>query len=90
MANTTIIFKVSVDTVGPKLVRVYKSGTILHIDTSETSTCEYNTKGDFTYGTGTLMTGEKTTEHEASLDSTLYFIRCKDTFNNEALYKIYP
>ncbi len=89
-ANSTTTFAVSVDTNGPALSRVYKSGTILHLETSEDSTCEYSTKGDFSFGKGTLMTGEKTREHEATLDASVYFVKCKDVFENEASYKIYP
>ena len=89
-ANATTTFAVSVDTNGPALSRVYKSGTILHLETTEDSTCEYSTKGDFGFGQGTLMTGDKTREHEATLDASVYFVKCRDVFDNEASYKIYP
>ena len=89
-ANGSISFSVSVDTQGPQLTRVYKSGNILYLETHEDSSCEYNTKGDFTYGQGTPMTGDGTAQHEATLDASTYFVRCKDNFNNVASYKIYP
>ncbi|MEK6812996.1 MAG: hypothetical protein AABX86_02675, partial [Nanoarchaeota archaeon] len=88
-ANATTSFAVSVDVRGPSLTRVYKSGSILHLETHEDSTCEYSTKGDFSFGQGTLMTGEKTKEHEATLDASVYFVKCRDVFSNEASYKIY-
>ncbi|MEK6904706.1 MAG: hypothetical protein AABW87_03890 [Nanoarchaeota archaeon] len=90
LAESKVSFRVSVDLKAPVITKVYKSGTILHLETNEETTCEYSTKGDFVFGKGTLMTGEMTTEHEATLDSSLYFVRCKDVFGNEGSYKIYP
>ena len=56
---------------------------------NEVSTCEYSTTGSFAYGTGIRMTGEMTTEHQASLDSNIYYVACIDAFENIGEYIIY-
>ena len=82
-------FTVSIDTQGPLITNVYTQGTLLHLSTDEISSCEFSTTGSFSYGKGTPMTGAGTTEHETTLDSSLYYIVCRDQFTNDASYKIF-
>ena len=35
------------------------------------------------------MTGEQTLEHETTLDSNVYYIVCRDAFENDASYKLF-
>jgi len=90
IATKTTSFKVSVDLNAPIITQVYTKGSLLHLTMSEDTTCEYSTKGEFSFGSGTRMTGDNTKDHEAPLDSNIYYVRCKDIFNNLGSYKIYP
>ena len=81
---------VVIDLNAPIITQVYTKGSLLHLTMSEDTTCEYSTKGEFSFGSGTRMTGDNTKDHEAPLDSNIYYVRCKDIFNNLGSYKIYP
>ena len=89
LANSSISFNIQADTQGPRIAQLYVEGTILHIITDEPSTCEYSTTGSFAFGSGTLMTGSNIEEHEATLDSNIYYVTCQDSFNNRASYVVY-
>lgn len=87
VVSDTIEFEISVDNNPPKIVNLYKDMTtathLLHLVTDEPSTCEYSTTGKFNPGQGKLMTGTNVAEHDAVLDSEIYYIRCKDTADNQ-------
>ena len=85
--NTT--FTVAIDNQGPLITNLYTEGTLLHISTEENSKCEFSTLGSFNFGQGTPMTGDDTTEHETTLESSIYYIVCRDEFDNDASYKIF-
>ena len=89
MASGNTTFTVAIDKQGPRLTNIATEGNILKISTDEPSTCEFSTKGKFTFGKGARMTGENTLDHETTLDSTLYYIVCRDQFENDASYKIF-
>ena len=82
-----IEFEVTVDTKAPEIVNIYQDKTtatsLFHIETDEPSTCEYSTVGRFNVGDGKLMTGTDVKGHDAVLDSDTFYIRCKDTANNQ-------
>ncbi|MDP3917035.1 MAG: hypothetical protein Q8Q42_01990 [Nanoarchaeota archaeon] len=87
--NETADFSVIVDTMAPQLSQVYTDPGILHIVTSEPSTCEYSVDSSFNYGTGIPMTGVNVEEHTASIEGDVYYIMCSDTFGNVGSYVLY-
>jgi len=88
-AKGTAKFGVNVDLSPPSIVYIYVEGSTLHMELSEPSTCEYDTKS-FTYGSGQPMTGTDTTVHELTVGEKLYFIKCIDAYKNEAQFTVYP
>ena len=88
--STKISFSIERDIAAPRLTQLYTEASILHLELNEISNCEYSTTAQFTYGQGTPMTGSNTKEHEAALDSNIYYVRCQDLYGNEAAYTIYP
>lgn len=89
LAQAQTTFTLSVDAGAPQVAQIYTQGTILIVVMNEVSTCEYSTTGAFTYGTGVQMTGVNTEEHQASLDSQIYYITCEDRFGNRGSFTIY-
>ena len=91
IVSSSTKFKVLIDRTGPTLIQLYTQGNILHIALDELSTCKYSTTGTFNYETeGTPMTNEHSLDHEATLDSKVYYITCTDEFNNKNSFIIYP
>ena len=90
-ASTTISFKLDVDLSGPRIITLYKDTTssLLHIEVDEESICEYSTTGSFSFGEGTLMTGDKQV-HEATLIDARYHLICKDNRDNQLSFVIVP
>jgi len=90
IAKTKSTFKLNLDTLNPKIIRVYKkTGDIqdtLYIATDEPTSCQYERKV-FTYGKGIDMTNNEPAsfEHEAAWGTETYYIICKDRDNNAAL-----
>lgn len=79
-------FTMYVDENGPQIIRIYEDQTSitpkLHIETDEESTCEYSTEGVFSFGQGIRMPEDETKEHEAVWGEDLYYVICRDLFNN--------
>ncbi len=89
LAQTNTTFSVQVDKQGPQLAHLYTEGTLLYVITDEDSTCEYSNSGAFGFGKGVRMTGENTRDHSTTLDSSVYYLTCRDTFGNDASYRIF-
>src|SRR3989344_761532 len=89
LAQTNTTFNVNIDTLGPHLSQIYTEGTLLYIITHEDSTCEYSSTGAFAFGRGVRMTGENTKEHTTTLDNNVYYLTCRDAFQNDASYRVF-
>jgi len=87
-ASTT--FTVTVDNFAPVITKIYTKATVLHIELNEKTKCEYSNTGAISFGEGTPMTGDDTKVHEAVLDSSVYYVVCKDLRNNVGNFRIYP
>jgi len=88
--RTTITFTTSVDTAGPQLKRVLADSQFLTVILNEDTKCEYsNTDRNFVFGQGTNMPTDDTKEHRATLQKGVYYVQCKDKFNNLGKYTIY-
>tara|TARA_Y100000310_G_scaffold290392_1_gene317534 strand:- start:1787 stop:5794 length:4008 start_codon:yes stop_codon:yes gene_type:complete len=88
-ASNSTEFNVIVDLAGPSVEYVYVSvvyGTV-NIEMDEESSCEWAGE-EFVYGEGTTMTGDGTTEHEASLETSYYYIICEDVDGNQGSYEV--
>ncbi|MBI2667150.1 hypothetical protein HYX17_00080 [Candidatus Woesearchaeota archaeon] len=88
---TQIKFRLDIDVSGPRVALLYKdsSASLLHLETTENSICEYSNNGAFKFGEGTLMTGQEKA-HEASLVNERYHIICRDSKNNEVKFVVIP
>ncbi|MDP1694237.1 MAG: hypothetical protein Q8L34_01735 [Candidatus Woesearchaeota archaeon] len=89
LAQTNTTFNVNIDTLGPHLSQIYTEGTLLYIITHEDSICEYSSTGAFAFGRGVRMTGENTREHTTTLDNNVYYLTCRDAFQNDASYRVF-
>ena len=89
--STTV--DVTVDVTAPQIKILYKGAT-LFLQTDEESACEYKADERFEFGEGTIMTGDMAKSHEASLgfeeQGKIYYLKCKDIFDNIAEYVVYP
>ncbi len=89
-ATTTISFGIDVDTYAPALISVYVQDNLLHVITDEPSNCRYSTTDDtFIFDQGTAMNGDGTTEHTLSEVAPLYYLQCRDSFENELVATLY-
>jgi hypothetical protein len=79
--STTVNFRIDADVSRPELVYIYSDGPTLHLILSKPSTCEYS-NSTFTYGDGTKMGGEGTTDNTAPANVEKYHINCVDKYNN--------
>lgn len=91
IAKDKIEFNLEISLETSQIHNIYKDKNlnILHISTTEPTTCEYSDQ-PFTYGTGTLMTQPDSKEHTADLGLNVYNIICQDKFNNQNSVTIYP
>ena len=87
-ASKVVNIKVRVDKTAPKIVKLYKINDVLHITTDEDSVCEESNKR-FNFGSGARMPIDKTREHDASSAKTVYYIICRDKFENEMQAVVY-
>jgi hypothetical protein len=88
-AYSNITFKVDIDLDAPRIVYVYSEGTVLHLEMSEITNCEYSTNSTISYGSGTAMTGTDSIAHELSIVDSAYYISCVDIYKNEAKFTVY-
>ncbi len=79
-------FSIQVDTIPPELTSIFKQGNILTITLNEDANCEASNL-DFNFGEGTPML-KQDLSFQASMDSSLLYIICKDSFSNQAKFKI--
>ncbi len=88
-ASNKTTFKIEVDTNAPVIDSLYVDLVYseLYLSLDEEANCEYAPES-FTYGEGTAMNSEASTEQYASLDSTTYYIICVDKYNNYGSYYI--
>lgn len=89
LAQTNTTFNVNIDRLGPHLAQLYTEGTLLYVITHEESICEYSSTGAFAFGRGVRMTGENTKEHTTTLDNSIYYLTCRDAFQNDASYRVF-
>ena len=89
-AEQQIQFSVDVDTQGPRIVNIFRSGNNLQLITDEPSTCEYSLNQYFVYGQGEKMSGENVKEHNLAIASNKYYIECQDQFNNRNRFRVLP
>ena len=76
----------------PILSSIYKDTTnsLLHVETSKKTTCQYNIDEDFDWGRGTSMTNPDDTAHDANLElGKIYYIKCRDKFDKELSFTSY-
>lgn len=86
-SNTT--FVVDVDLVGPSLSYIYSEGSVLHLESTEPSNCQYSANSTISYGFGLPMSGSDSLAHELTISNPVYYISCIDSFKNEAKYTVY-
>ncbi len=87
-ASKLLNIKMRVDKSAPKIVKMYKQNSILHVTTDEDSVCEYSNKR-FNFGSGARMPVDKTKEHDASSTENVYYVVCRDKFDNEMQVVVY-
>ncbi len=81
-AEGEIHFSVDVDTAAPKIVLIYTQGDMMYVHTDEKSTCSYSVDdAGFEFDEGTVF-GEDIVVHVLPEESPVYYIQCKDSFEN--------
>ncbi|MBT7474392.1 hypothetical protein HN706_00395, partial [Candidatus Woesearchaeota archaeon] len=104
VVEKTVNFFVMSDAAAPLITRVYTRGIMgssgrLHIELNEEAECRYSSE-DSSFEDSTLMNavpptlvlGERIlSDHQtATWDSFKYYIKCRDEWDNEGSYTIYP
>ncbi|MEN7981913.1 MAG: hypothetical protein ABFQ65_00515 [Nanoarchaeota archaeon] len=89
VAEESIVFTLEIDNTSPEIAVIYRSGSLLGIETHKKSRCYYNNdilkKCNFEMNTTTLMEPgfEATIEHYVEWNSEkTYYIKCKDNLEN--------
>jgi len=83
-------FTVEIDEIPPSVKKIYTDSTRLYVEMDEDSICEYNNL-PFSFGNGNRMPDDDSKLHKAALDeNNAYYIICRDRFENEASFTVYP
>ncbi|HII15679.1 MAG TPA: hypothetical protein HA362_05185 [Nanoarchaeota archaeon] len=85
-------FKVTVDSTPPMITSVYIDSLFgtLHMEFDEVCTCEYSSeKPSFNFGEGTVFGNANSTIHDTQVIGNVYYVKCKDLFDNRGEYIIY-
>ena len=91
--RASVIFKVKNDDQGPVIIRAFRDFTgtgspVLKIVTNEISSCRYSINDpSFVWESGIEMPFDNSQEHIADWGFPVYYLRCRDRFNNE-IFKI--
>ncbi len=81
-AQALISFRIDADMTPPQILQIYASGDFVYVITDEPSTCSYDLDDpSFDFADGTLF-GVDTTTHVISEMNSVYYVRCKDAFDN--------
>ncbi|MDD4878685.1 MAG: hypothetical protein PHO02_06675 [Candidatus Nanoarchaeia archaeon] len=91
-ARKSTSFKVTVDSVSPMLTSVYIDSAfgLLHLEFDEECTCEYSSEtSSFAFGEGTPMGNANERIHETQTSGNVYYVKCKDRFDNKGEYRIF-
>ncbi len=85
-ANASTTLKMSVDTLAPFVVSVYKDEAATPVNLvfilNEVAECQYSTGKDFTYGDGFSTTVEGSIHRVIYEAGATYYIKCMDASNN--------
>jgi hypothetical protein len=79
-ANEKTSFKVTIDTIGPRITRIYNNGGLV-IWTNEEAECRYSF-GKFVWENATIMNSAEF-EHSAEWKIQTYTIQCVDKYGNK-------
>jgi len=105
VVEKTVNFFVLSDAAAPFVTRVYTRGTMgsggkLHIELNEDAECRYSSEEDISFEDSTLMNAVPPTfivedrilsDHQTLIwDSFKYYIKCRDEWDNEGSYTVYP
>ncbi len=84
VANDEGNFTLSIDTLPPEVVRIYKNGNDIKLITNEKAECYYDLKKcHFNFDNATSITTAFSTEHTIrNVELQNYYVRCKDVFQN--------
>lgn len=80
-ASALTMFRIKIDTSGPKIVRVYFDNA-LKIITDEQAECRYGFDRNFKFENATEMSGDGI-EHFADWQLKTYYLQCEDQFNRK-------
>ncbi|MDD5193637.1 MAG: hypothetical protein PHF67_03555 [Candidatus Nanoarchaeia archaeon] len=79
--ETSSSFKIYIDILGPKIIKVFsKNG--LNVITNEKAECRYTFNEKTVFENSTLMSGYDL-EHTANWQSNTYYVQCKDSYGNK-------
>ena len=105
VVEKSVNFFVLSDAAAPEITRVYTRGIMgssgrLHIELNENAECKYSSEEETSFEDSDLMNavpptlslGERVlSEHQtATWDSFKYYIKCRDEWDNEGSYTVYP
>ncbi len=83
-------FSVEEDRIAPRLEQLYSDLSYLTIVLDEEAKCEYSDE-QFNYGEGTAMIpNDFAKKHQAAIGQDVYYIKCRDQFDNELSLVVYP
>lgn len=85
-AEATMEFTIQIDDSPPAFSSIYKLGGTLHIITNEPASCEFSHNScSFSFGEGTLMSGQSHQHTTPITSGLIHYVKCKDQFSNVGL-----
>ncbi len=88
--SVTGTFRAEEDTKPPTLVRLYSDASYLTVVLDEEAKCEYSDE-QFIFEDGTVMVpADYSKEHRAAIGQDVYYIKCRDVYENELSFTVYP
>lgn len=90
VAEENVSLTLEADSRKPRIIKVYRSGALLYIETNELSTCSYVSTLVGSFVNSTDFSTDNYLEHSTNInDNNLFRVRCEDRFGNQRERKIY-
>ncbi|MBI2148683.1 hypothetical protein HYU23_03305 [Candidatus Woesearchaeota archaeon] len=88
-AQTNLTISIERDEIPPKIIKSYRFGNELHLQTNELTKCHYINENINDFTNSTNFDTDDGFKHTTKIDSNFYRVRCEDKFNNKRDLDIY-
>jgi len=84
-----VTVKLERDNIPPKIIKVYRYGGELNIETNEFTTCSYVNEASTNFADAEQLSSSDGIKHKAAITNNFYRVRCTDRFDNFRQTDIY-